>query len=102
MNRQNPFSETDPTGLTLVALIGLALAATMFVVWFVSVALLLGAQARRQGSGYGEAYRLIEAFRFDDAIPLLEQSIEEGKETIDVMMLLADGGRTLSGGLPEV
>jgi tetratricopeptide (TPR) repeat protein len=89
VNRQNPFGQSAPTSLTWLALVGLAVATTMFLVWFVGVALLLGVQARRQGSGYGEAYRLIEAFKFDDAIPLLEQSIAEGKETVDVLMLLA-------------
>lgn len=89
VNRQDPFSESVPSNFTWLALIGLAVATAMFLVWFVSVALLLGVQARRQGPGYGEAYRLIEAFRFDDAIPLLEQSISEGKETVDVLMLLA-------------
>jgi tetratricopeptide (TPR) repeat protein len=89
INRQNPFRQSTPSNLTWLALIGLAVAATMFLVWFVGAGLLLGVQARRQGSGYGEAYRLIEAFKFDDAIPLLEQSIQDGKETIDVLMLLA-------------
>ncbi|GAB4571896.1 MAG: hypothetical protein Kow0077_09800 [Anaerolineae bacterium] len=89
VNRQDPFRESVPSNLTWIALVGLAVATAMFLVWFVSVALLLGVQARRQGAGYGEAYRLIEAFKFDEAIPLLEQSIEEGKETVDVLMLLA-------------
>ena len=35
---------------------------------------LLARQSREQGSGYGDAYRLIEAFRFREAIPLLERS----------------------------
>jgi tetratricopeptide (TPR) repeat protein len=52
------------------------------------IGLLLLRQARRQGSGYADAYRLIEAFRFDQAIPLLQRSIAEGKETADVLMLL--------------
>ncbi len=89
VNRGNPFSESAPSQFTWLALIGLGVAAAMFLVWFVSVALLLGVQARRQGAGYGEAYRLIETFRFEDAIPLLEQSVAEGKETVDVLMLLA-------------
>ncbi len=89
INRQSPLEESEPSGLTLLALLGLALAVAMFLVWFVTTGLQLGAQARRQGSGYGEAYRLIEAFKFDEAIPLLEQSIQEGKETVDVLMLLA-------------
>lgn len=89
VNRQDPFGESVPSSLTWLALIGLAVATAMFLVWFVSVALLLGVQARRQGAGYGAAYRLIEAFKFDDAIPLLENSIKTGKETVDVLMLLA-------------
>ncbi len=89
VNRRDPFLESAPTDLTWLALIGLGIATAMFLVWFVSVALLLGIQTRRRGSGYGEAYRLIEAFKFDEAIPLLELSIKEGKETVDVLMLLA-------------
>ena len=89
VNRRDPFLESAPTQLTWVALIGLGVAVTMFLIWFVSVAFLLGVQTRRLGSGYGEAYRLMEALKFDDAIPLLEQSITEGKETVDVLMLLA-------------
>ncbi len=88
-NRQNPFGESVPSNFTWLALIGLAVATTMFLVWFISIALLLGVQARRQGAGYGEAYRLIEAFKFEEAIPLLENSITEGKETVDVLMLLS-------------
>lgn len=71
-----------------VALAGLCLAAVMFLVWFTLVGWLLARQSREQGSGYGEAYRLIEAFRFREAIPLLERSIREGKETSEVLMLL--------------
>jgi tetratricopeptide (TPR) repeat protein len=52
------------------------------------VGLLLVRQARERGSGYGDAYRLIEAFRFREAIPLLERSVKEGKETAEVLMLL--------------
>ncbi len=71
-----------------IALAGLCLAAVMFFIWFVMVGLLLARQSRVQGSGYGDAYRLIEAFRFREAIPLLERSIKEGKETAEVLMLL--------------
>lgn len=70
------------------ALFGLCLAALMFALWFGLVALLIARQARQRGSGYANAYRLIEEFRFRDAIPLLERSIREGKETPDVLMLL--------------
>ncbi|MBK8028699.1 MAG: tetratricopeptide repeat protein [Anaerolineae bacterium] len=72
----------------VLALGGLCLAALMFVFWFGLVGVLLARQTRAQGSGYGEAYRLIEAFKFRDAIPLLERSIREGKETAEVLMLL--------------
>lgn len=80
MNGVSPF--------VLVALGGLCLAAAMFVLWFTLVGVMLARQTRAQGSGYGDAYRLIEAFRFRDAIPLLERSIREGKETSEVLMLL--------------
>ncbi|MBZ0299237.1 MAG: hypothetical protein K8J31_05845 [Anaerolineae bacterium] len=70
------------------ALVGLCLSAVMFLLWFALVGLLLVRQSRQQGSGYAEAYRLIEAFRFREAIPLLQRSIAEGKETADVLMLL--------------
>ena len=72
----------------LLALGGLCLAALMFLLWFTLVGVMLARQTRAQGSGYGDAYRLIEAFRFRDAIPLLERSIHEGKETSEVLMLL--------------
>jgi tetratricopeptide (TPR) repeat protein len=71
-----------------LALAGLCLAAVSFVVWFILIGWLLMRQSRRQGSGYGDAYRLIESFRFGEAIPLLEKSIDEGKETAEVLMLL--------------
>ena len=71
-----------------IALGGLCLAALMFLVVFAFVGVALARQSREQGSGYGDAYRLIEAFRFRDAIPLLERSIKEGKETAEVLMLL--------------
>lgn len=70
------------------ALLGLCIAALMFALWFGLVALLIARQTRQRGSGYGDAYRLIEEFRFREAIPLLERSIREGKETPDVLMLL--------------
>lgn len=71
-----------------LALGGLLLAALMFALWFGLVALLIARQTRRRGPGYGDAYRLIEAFQFRQAIPLLERSIREGYETPDVLMLL--------------
>ncbi len=74
--------------LLQLALAGLCLAAIMFLLWFILVGLLVARQSRQQGSGYAEAYRLIESFRFREAIPLLQRSITEGKETTDVLMLL--------------
>lgn len=74
--------------LVLVAFGGLCLAGLVFLLWFVFVGVLLARQTRQLGSGYGDAYRLIEAFRFREAIPLLERSIREGKETSEVLMLL--------------
>lgn len=71
-----------------VALAGLCLAGAMFLFWFILVGWLLVRQSRQLGSGYGDAYRLIESFRFREAIPLLERSIQEGKETAEVLMLL--------------
>ncbi len=72
----------------IFALSGLCFTAFMFLIAFVLVAYGLAKQAREQGSGYGDAYRLIESFKFKDAIPLLERSIQEGKETSEVLMLL--------------
>lgn len=70
------------------ALGGLCLMALVFLLWFVVVGYLLARQTRAFGSGYGDAYRLIEQFRFKDAIPLLERSIKEGKENPEILMLL--------------
>jgi tetratricopeptide (TPR) repeat protein len=84
MPREN--AELSP--FVLLALGGLCLVALMFLFWFTMVGWLLARQTRAQGSGYGDAYRLIEAFRFREAIPLLERSIREGKETSEVLMLL--------------
>jgi tetratricopeptide (TPR) repeat protein len=83
---QLTFSELSPA--IQLALAGLGLAALMLLFWFGLVALLIARQARERGSGYGDAYRLIENFRFNEAIPLLERSIREGKENQDVLMLL--------------
>lgn len=80
------FGELSPA--ILIALTGLCLSAVIFLIWFTVVGYLLARQTRAQGSGYGDAYRLIEEFKFRDAIPLLERSIREGKETSEVLMLL--------------
>jgi tetratricopeptide (TPR) repeat protein len=82
---------TSPDGFSSVmqlSLLGLCVSAAMFLLLFLLVGLLVARQSRRQGSGYADAYRLIEAFRFHEAIPLLQRSIAEGKETPDVLMLL--------------
>jgi tetratricopeptide (TPR) repeat protein len=81
-----PPGEVSP--YVALALAGLCFAALMLLFCFALVGLLLARQTRALGSGYGDAYRLIEAFQFRDAIPLLERSIREGKETSDVLMLL--------------
>jgi len=83
-----PSESPEISPFILLALGGLCLAALMFVFWFTIIGVLLARQTRAQGSGYGDAYRLIEAFRFREAIPLLERSIREGKETSEVLMLL--------------
>lgn len=85
--RQFPFTD-DFSPAVRFALGGLCLAAFMFLLWFLMIGILLARQTRQQGSGYGDAYRLIESFRFREAIPLLERSIKEGKETSEVLMLL--------------
>lgn len=80
-----------PEGLTPAiqwSLAGLCLAVVMMTIWFVVVGWMLARQSRVLGSGYGDAYRLIEAFRFREAIPLLERSVSEGKESSEVLMLL--------------
>jgi tetratricopeptide (TPR) repeat protein len=70
------------------ALAGLCLAGAMFLSFFALVAALIARQARERGAGYGDAYRLIEAFRFREAIPLLESAVRAGHETSDILMLL--------------
>jgi tetratricopeptide (TPR) repeat protein len=71
-----------------LGLSGLCLSAFMAMCWFVLVGLLLARQARQRGSGYGDAYRLIESFHFREAIPLLERVVRDGKETSEALMLL--------------
>lgn len=83
-----PLTGSGISPVIQLSLAGLCLAAAMFTLWFVLVALLIARQSRLLGSGYAEAYRLIEEFRFNDAIPLLERSLREGKVNADVLMLL--------------
>lgn len=80
--------QSSETPVIRVALGGLCFSGLVFLIWFMVAGILLARQTRQQGSGYGDAYRLIEAFRFREAIPLLERSITEGKETSEVLMLL--------------
>ncbi|MCB9454593.1 MAG: hypothetical protein H6671_01245 [Anaerolineaceae bacterium] len=84
----NSQRDTFISPIIQLSLGGLCLATVMFAIWFALAGWLLARQSRYQGSGYGDAYRLIEAFRFREAIPLLERSIHEGKETAEVLMLL--------------
>jgi tetratricopeptide (TPR) repeat protein len=72
-----------------VALFGLMLAAVTLVVWFSVAGFMLARQTRLHGADYGRAYFLIEALQFTEAIPLLEQSMLRGKETPEVLTLLA-------------
>lgn len=78
----------DTSAAIVIALGGLFIIAMMFLIWFAVIGIMLARQTRALGSGYGDAYRLIEQFKFRDAIPLLERSIREGKETVQVLMLL--------------
>jgi tetratricopeptide (TPR) repeat protein len=70
------------------ALAGLCLSALMIILGFGLVGVLLARQTRRQAPGYGDAYRLIERFQFNQAIPVLERAVRDGHETPDVLMLL--------------
>jgi tetratricopeptide (TPR) repeat protein len=87
-SRTRPVAISGLSTPLAIALGGLFFAALMGMVAFGIVGWALARQTRQQGSGYGDAYRYIEAFRFRDAIPLLERSIKEGKETAEVLMLL--------------
>src|SRR5690606_18477019 len=71
-----------------LALAGLCLAGTMFLIIFALVAVSIARQARERGAGYGDAYRLIESLHFREAVPLLERLVRAGKGTSDVLMLL--------------
>jgi len=66
---QNDQGVTSPA--IIVALGSLFVIAMMFLIWFTVIGIMLARQTRVLGSGYGDAYRLIEQFRFRDAIPLL-------------------------------
>ncbi len=71
-----------------LALAGLCLSASMILLGFTLVGILLARQSRQYGAGYGEAYRLIEKLQFPQAIQLLERVMAGGKITPDLLMLL--------------
>jgi Flp pilus assembly protein TadD len=88
INRQalNP-NELSP--VIQLALAGLCLSAVMVTSGFVLVGILLARQTRRQAPGYGEAYVLMQQLQFQQALPLLERAVRMGRETPDLLMLLA-------------
>ena len=71
-----------------MSLAGLCLSASMILLGFFLVGILLARQSRRYGAGYGEAYRLIQKMQFPQAIQLLERVLAGGKITPDLLMLL--------------
>ncbi|MCY4464257.1 MAG: hypothetical protein OXE46_01830 [Chloroflexi bacterium] len=71
-----------------MSLAGLCLSASMILLGFFLVGILLARQSRRYGAGYGEAYRLIQKMQFPQAIQLLERVVAGGKITPDLLMLL--------------
>ncbi len=79
----------DAAPFVPVALAGLCMAALTLLIWFAGIGLMLARQTRLHGADYGQAYKLVEAYQFDDAIPLLEYSLESGKVTAEVLTLLA-------------
>jgi tetratricopeptide (TPR) repeat protein len=72
-----------------IAMFGLAIAVSSVVAWFAVVGFMLARQTRLHGADYGRAYTLVGQMQFAEAIPLLEQSISRGKETPEVLTLLA-------------
>lgn len=83
----------DPQSLSpqiQLAIAGLCLSAFMVTAGFVLVGLLLARQTRRQAPGYGEAVSLMERLQFQQALPLLERAVRMGRETPDLLMLLAN------------
>lgn len=71
-----------------MSLAGLCLSATMILLGFLLVGVLLARQSRQYGAGYGEAYRLVQRMQFPQAIRLLERVLAGGKVTPDLLMLL--------------
>src|SRR5258708_694668 len=72
-----------------LAMAGLCMAALTLAIWFTGTGILLARQTRRHGADYGHAYRLLNNLQFSEAIPLLEHSIASGKESAEVLTLLA-------------
>lgn len=86
-NRTQPISDSlSPT--IQIALVGLCMAGLMAVMGFALIGVLLARQTRKQAPGYGDAYRFVEGFQFNQAIPVLERALVTGHETPDVLMLL--------------
>ena len=71
-----------------MSLAGLCLSASMILLGFLLVGILLARQSHVYGAGYGEAYRLIQKMQFPRAIQLLERVLAGGKITPDLLMLL--------------
>ena len=71
-----------------MSLAGLCLFASMILLGFTLVGVLLARQSRQYGAGYGEAYNLIQKLKFPEAIHLLERVLVGGKITPDLLMLL--------------
>ena len=71
-----------------MSLAGLCLFASMILLGFTLVGVLLARQSRQYGAGYGEAYNLIQRLKFPEAIHLLERVLAGGKITPDLLMLL--------------
>ena len=71
-----------------LGLAGLCLSASMVLLGFLLVGILLARQSRQYGAGYGEAYRLMQKLQFPQAIQLMERVLAGGKITPDLLMLL--------------
>lgn len=71
-----------------LALSGLCLSGLMMLLGFTLVGILLARQTRKQAPGYGDAYRFLQRFQFNQAIPVLERAIDGGHETPDLLMML--------------
>jgi tetratricopeptide (TPR) repeat protein len=79
----------DSSTFAPLAMAGLCMATLTLIIWFAGAAFLLARQTRLHGADYAQAYRMMDAFQFSEAIPLLEHSITTGKETVEVLSLLA-------------